>query len=139
MAESQRAARPAPSEEEIRRQKRKVALEHLAKGQISKAVARLTSHGVADTKDPAVMAGLRSKYVARSRELPATVTRGQPVDRVAGLKETLLNLGTGTAPGTGGMRGEFLTCLGRWPGWRTFQCYIWKVLSLPGFTRSGAV
>ena len=98
-------------EEEIKRQKRKVALEHLAKGQISKAVARLTSHGVADTRDPTVMAGLRSKYVARGREMPATVTLGQPVDRVAGLKDTLLNIGTGTSPGTGGMRGEFLTCL----------------------------
>ena len=110
-AENQRAARPAQSEEEIKRQKRKVALEHLAKGQISKAVSRLTSHGVADTRDPAVMAGLRTKYVARGRELPATVTLGQPVDRVVGMKETLLNLGTGTSPGTGGMRGEFLTCL----------------------------
>ena len=109
--ESQRAARPAQSEEEIKRQKRKVALEHLARGQISKAVARLTSHGVADTRDLTVMAGLRSKYVARGREMPATVTLGQPVDRVAGLKDTLLNLGTGSSPGTGGMRGEFLTCL----------------------------
>ena len=57
------------------------------------------------------MAGLRSKYVARSRDLPATVTKGQPLERVVGLKDALLNLGTGTAPGTGGMRGEFLTCL----------------------------
>ena len=99
------------SEEEIKRQKRKVALLLLAKGQISKAVSRLTSHGVADTRDPAIMAGLKSKYVARSRELPATVTVGQPVDGVYGLKEHLLNLPTGTAPGMGGMRGEFLTCL----------------------------
>ena len=110
-ADGQRATRPAMSEEEIKRQKRKVALEHLAKGQISKAVSRLTSHGVADTRDPAVMAGLRSKYISRGRELPATVTMGQPVDNVAGLKEALLGLDTGTSPGTGGMRGEFLTCL----------------------------
>ena len=109
--ENRREARPALSEEEIKRQKRKVALLLLAKGQISKAVSRLTSHGVADTRDPAIMAGLKSKYVARSRELPATVTVGQPVDGVYGLKEYLLNLPTGTAPGMGGMRGEFLTCL----------------------------
>ena len=83
----------------------------LSKGQVSKAVSRLTSHGVADTKDPTVMIGLRSKYVARSRELPASVTMGQPVDNVAGLKDALLNLGTGTSPGTGGMRPEFLTTL----------------------------
>ena len=110
-AEDQRSARPVPSEEEIKRQKRKVALSHLAKGQISKAVARLTSHGVADTRDPLVMASLKSKYVKRGRQLPATVTVGQPVDSVNGLKEMLLELGTGTSPGTGGMRGEFLTCL----------------------------
>ena len=109
--ESRREARPAMSEEETKRQKRKVALTLLAKGQISKAVSRLTSHGVADTKDPNVMAGLRSKYVRRSRELPAMVTIGQPVDSVTGLKEELLSLGTGTSPGTGGMRGEFLTGL----------------------------
>ena len=34
---------------------------------------------MADTRDPTVMAGLRSKYVARGREMPVTVTSGQPV------------------------------------------------------------
>ena len=33
------------------------------------------------------------------------------MDSVSGLKDALLALGTGTLPGTGGMRGEFLTCL----------------------------
>ena len=109
--ESRRAARPARSEEEVMRLKRKAALVHLSKGQVSKAVSRLTSHGVADTRNPTVMAALKSKYIARSRELPASVTMGQPVDNVAGLKDALLNLGTGTSPGTGGMRPEFLTTL----------------------------
>ena len=109
--ESRRAARPARSEEEIMRLKRKAALVHLSKGQVSKAVSRLTSHGVADTRNPTVMAALKSKYIARSRELPASVTMGQPVDNVAGLKDALLNLGTGTSPGTGGMRPEFLITL----------------------------
>ena len=93
------------------RLKRKAALVHLSKGQVSKAVSRLTSHGVADTRNPTVMAALKSKYIARSRELPASVTMGQPVDNVAGLKDALLNLATGTSPGTGGMRPEFLTTL----------------------------
>ena len=110
--ERRRVARPAMSEDEIKRQKRKAALTHLAKGQVSKAVSRLTSHGVADTRNPTVMTGLKSKYVRRSRELPASVTMGQPVDNVGGLKEALLSLGTGSSPGTGGMRGEFLTTLG---------------------------
>ena len=109
--EGQRAARPERSEADTVKLKRKAALTCLAKGQISKAVSRLTSHGVADTKDPAVMEALRSKYVERGRDLPASVTRGQPVDNVSGLKDALLALGTGTSPGTGGMRGEFLTCL----------------------------
>ena len=109
--EGRRAARPARSEEEIMRLKRKAALVHLSKGQVSKAVSRLTSHGVADTKNPTVLTSLKSKYIARSRELLASVTMGQPVDNVAGLKDALLNLGTGTSPGTGGMRPEFLTTL----------------------------
>ena len=33
------------------------------------------------------------------------------MDSVSGLKDALLALGTGTLLGTGGMRGEFLTCL----------------------------
>ena len=106
-----RRAQPEKGEGEIRRHKRKVALSLLAKGQVSKAVARLTSHGVASTDDPAVMAALREKYPPRSRPLPASVTIGQPVDSLTGLKEQLSRLPPGVAPGTGGFRPEFLTCL----------------------------
>ena len=49
----------------------------------------------------------KQKNCAQLKLLPM----GQPVDNVAGLKDALLNIGTGTSPGTGGMRPEFLTTL----------------------------
>ena len=99
------------SEVEMKEVQRKVALSHLQKGEISKAVGRLTSFGVANTDDPAVMAALKSKYVVRGKDLPASVVMGQPVDSLEGLKETLLQLPTGVAPGTGGFHAEYLTSL----------------------------
>ena len=104
-------ARRQKSEEEIRESQRTEALTHLQKGEISKAVSRLTSFGVASMDDPTVMAALRSIYVARGKELPESVIMGQPIDSLGGLKETLLKLPTGVSPGTGGLRGEYLTCL----------------------------
>ena len=59
---------PEKGEEEVRKLKRKAALSYMSKGQVSKAVSRLTSNGVADTRDPAVMAELRGKY--RFLEIP---------------------------------------------------------------------
>ena len=99
------------SEEEIKQLQRKVALSHLQKGEISKAVGRLTSFGVASTEDPAVMASLKSKYIQRGKDLPASVLKGQPVDSLSCLKETLLSLPTGVAAGTGGFHAEYLTSL----------------------------
>jgi hypothetical protein len=54
---------------------------------------------------------MRSKYPDRGRPLPQTVTRGQCVDNLAGLREVLLSFKGGVSPGTGGMRNEYLTCL----------------------------
>ena len=99
------------SEEEIKEGQRKLALSHLQKGEISKAVSRLTSFGMASIDDPVVMAALKSKYVARGKELPESVIMGQAVDFLGGLKETFASLPTGVSPGTGGLRAEYLTCL----------------------------
>ena len=55
------------SEEKIKEGQRKVALSHLQKGEISKAVSRLTSFGMASIEDPVVMAALKSKYVVRGK------------------------------------------------------------------------
>ena len=57
------------------------------------------------------MAALRSKYTRRTEEIPAYVPKGQAVDDLRGLRESLLGLEPGKAPGAGGMRPEFLICL----------------------------
>ena len=80
-------------------------------GKISKALQRVTSCGVASVEDPAVLAILQSKYPARGRPLPARVSRGQCVDNLAGLRDSLLKLEPGVLPGTGGMKAEYLTVL----------------------------
>ena len=103
--------RPQKSEEEIRQSKRKLALSHLQKGEIGKAVSRLTSFGMASIKDPAVMSALKAKYLPRGKDLPDSVILGQPVDNLGGLKDTLAHLPTGVSPGSGGLRSEFLSCL----------------------------
>ena len=66
---------------------------------------------MASTEDPAVIAALRAKYVEQGKDLPDTVMMGQPINSLGGLKEALLNIPTGVSPGTGGLRGEFLTSL----------------------------
>ena len=89
----------------------------LSKGQISKAARRINSNGIANMDDPAIKDQMRSKYPDRGHPLPTTVTRGQCVDNLGGLRDVLLSLKGGVSPGTGGMRGEYLICLGEvWGG-----------------------
>ena len=59
----------------------------------------------------ALLAMLESKYPSRGQPLPDKVTRGQCVDNLAGLRESLLALEPGISPGTGGMKSEYLTLL----------------------------
>ena len=61
---------------------RKTVLSLLKRGQVSRAVRRICSHGIASMDDPQVQAALQAKYTARGRDLPASVTRGQCVDRI---------------------------------------------------------
>ena len=82
-------------------------------GKISKALHRVTSCGVANIEDPAILAMLQSKYPARGRPLPARVTRGQCVDSLAGLRESLMGLEPGVSPGTGGMKAEYLILIAK--------------------------
>ena len=104
-------AKRQKSEEELIQSKRKVALSHLQKGEIGKAVSRLTSFGMASIEDPEVMAALKAKYIPRGQDLPEYVSLGQPIDNLGGLKETLAHLPTGVSPGSGGLRSEYLSCL----------------------------
>ena len=107
-----RDERPKRREEKdrIARLKREV-VGLINKGKISKALQCVTSCGVASIDDPAVLAMLQSKYPARGRPLTYRVTRGQCVNNLAGLRESLLELEPGISPGTRGMKAEHLTVL----------------------------
>ena len=99
-------------EEDETERVRREAVKLISKGQISKAVSRLNSHGVADISDPIIMQQLREKYPDRVRDLPGRVEKGYCVDGFKGLREDLLGLEKGVAPGTGGLRNEYLNVLG---------------------------
>ena len=96
--------------EQEKRRKEVVAL--ISSGQISRAMSRVTSHGVASMDDPAVLAQVAAKYPARGRPLPDKVPKGQPVEHLRGLRDSLKALLPGSAPGCRGMRPEFLRVLG---------------------------
>ena len=72
---------------------------------------RINSHGLASMSDPKVVEQIQAKYPARGRPLPASVTKGQPVDNLRGLRDSLLELEGGKSPGTVGLRSEYLTVL----------------------------
>ena len=90
--------------------KTRQAVSLISKGFISKACNRMTSHGVACIDNPDTIAALKSKYPARGKELPQTVTKGQAVDSMS-LRDPFLALKAGVAPGTGQLRPEFLVSL----------------------------
>ena len=87
------------------------AISLISRGMISKAANRMKSYGVVNLNNPASKKALMLKYPERSREVQQTVTKGAPVDSFRGLKFALLSLKGGVAPGTGGLRPEFLTTL----------------------------
>ena len=87
------------------------AISLISRGMISKAANRMKSFGVVNLNNPASKKALMLKYPERSREVQQTVTKGAPVDSFRGLKFALLSLKGGVAPGTGGLRPEFLTTL----------------------------
>ena len=80
----------------------------MSKGQVGRGARRITSNGVASTSDPWTLAALLTKYVARTREIPGSVSCSQCVDNLDGLRETILDLEPGVSPGTGGMKNEYL-------------------------------
>ena len=82
----------------------------LSRGQIGRAVRRICSSGVASMDDPQVRNALQDKYKPREKDLPASVTKGQCIQSLGGLRESLLGLATGVSPGFGGLRNEHLRC-----------------------------
>ena len=109
------------SKEEIKKRKGKPAVNIdkktrqavslISKGQVSKAVSRMTSHGVASLDDPIAKASLKSKYPPRGKAMPESVLKGQAVDTMKTLRDSWLALKAGVAPGTGQLRPEFLVTL----------------------------
>ena len=89
------------------------ALSLISKGHLSKAVNRITSHGVATLSDPATKAAMESKYPARSQPMPEQVIKGKAVENLKNLRDSFLGLKPGTAPGTGQLRPEYLISLAK--------------------------
>ena len=75
-------------------------------------MSRVTSHGVASMNDPTVLAQVAAKYLARGQPLPDKVPKGQPVEYLRGLRNSLKALLPGSAPDCGEKRPEFLRVLG---------------------------
>ena len=109
--EAKARPRKVESPEEVLDKKRRVAKKLLAEGQVSRAVARINSFGVADMKDPAVREQLKAKYPDGRGGMPLNLGRSAPVEHLRGLRENLLSLDKTTAPGTGGLRPDYLTTL----------------------------
>ena len=84
----------------------------MSSGQVSKAMNRVTSHGIANAHDPYIQAQLQQKFPPASHPLPALVPKCAPVDRLPDLRPTLLSLQPGVSPGSGGLRNEYLVALG---------------------------
>ena len=116
MVRRARATQPSPGnieedENKAKAKLRKTVLDLLKRGQVSRAVRRICSNGLASLEDPQVQAALQAKYPDRGRDLPTHVTKGQCMDKLDGLKEKLIALDSGLAPGFGGLRNEHLRCL----------------------------
>ena len=86
--------------EKLRRQ----VVSMITDGQIGRAMTRVTSHGVASAMDPVVQAQLAAKYPPRGHPLPESVVRGQAVDNLRNLRQSLCMLQRGVSPGSGGGR-----------------------------------
>ena len=91
---------------------RRKAIMLISSGQVGKAESRMNSHGIASMSDPLVREQMARKYPTRVRELPDEVPLGQAVPHLRGLREELKGLGRRRAPGSGGLRAEFLKVLG---------------------------
>ena len=107
--EVRRGKRVKPGQDISKKARQAVSL--ISRGQISKAASRMTSHGVASLEDPIAKAALASKYPARGKEMPQTVSKGLAVDTMMTLRDSWLSLKAGVAPGTGQLRPEFLVTL----------------------------
>ena len=110
--ERRRRREPRAEREDDQERRRREVVALISAGQISRAMSRVTSHGLASMEDAAVMAQVAAKYPPRGRPLPARAPKGQPVEHLRSLRDCLKALQPGSSPGCGGMRPEFLRVLG---------------------------
>ena len=68
------------SEEEEVKFLRGSAVDLIGNGQVSKAVSRMISNGVANIADPAIKEQIRQKYLERGRVCPPRVEKRQCVE-----------------------------------------------------------
>ena len=67
--------------------KRRDVLGLISSGQISRAMQRVTSHGLASLENPAIRRQIESKYPARGRPLPERVPKHSPIEHLRGLRD----------------------------------------------------
>ena len=114
--EQRRGSRPQVNdrqEEDTEKLKLEV-ISLVASSQVSKAMSRISSHGVASMQDERIKAQMTAKYSVRETAFPVRVIKGRTIEHMRGLKDSLKNMSKrrGKAPGTGGLRSEFLQVLG---------------------------
>ena len=66
-------------EDEVQFLKR-TAVDLIGKGQVSKAMSRISSNGVANIEDPVILEQIKEKYPQRGRETPTRVEKRQCVE-----------------------------------------------------------
>ena len=91
---------------------RREVLSLLQSGMVSKAMNRVTSHGVADCRDQGNQQQVKRKFPAREVPLPDQVSRHKAIDSFRDLRGSLLSLDAGISPGSGGIKNEYLVALG---------------------------
>eukprot|EP00873_Tetraselmis_striata_P033134 jgi/Tetstr1/453398/TSEL_040380.t1 len=82
-------------------------------GELSRAAGRLSSKGMGDLSDPAILAQLRDKHPSRSHSIP-DAAYDIPVDEAAltvDMRVPYQQLKQHVAAGPSGMRNEYLRCL----------------------------
>ena len=84
----------------------------ICSGDMSRAMSRVTSHGLGNPEDPAILDQLRQKFPPRRDNLPESVLKTEPIDSFRDIRHTFLSLLPGVSPGAGGYRNEYLIALG---------------------------
>ena len=102
----------AETEQKDLAKQRRIVLGLIESGQLGKAMGRVNSHGLGDINNPVIRDQLTEKFPPRQRPLPDSVPKIKPIDNFKDIRTSLLSLNPGTAPGSGGLRNEYLTAWG---------------------------